>query len=611
MKFKKFFMLLLVLFSISCLAGCDMGSTSGGGVRVVSIEKDSDTFLDTAIINQFDIRDWYIRLVYSDDSTDLVQVTYSMLDQQDIAKLTQVGKHELTFTFENKTLVHEFEITEPSLEDRENLFTNAMSDNLIVSTATDYIVLPLARGDVSISWESLSEYIKIQGTRAIITRPSAGSSDVIGTLKATFTLYGEVRTKEYNINIPAIGKEEIYQHLNEIVKYINVPNTVSNELELLFKKEDVTINWTSSNTSVIFIDNALGKVVVNPVVNETNVTLTYTLTYEGIEYNEFESINVLVIPVNVVTKAPTVSNLKVSDGTLTWNGVSGVTKYNVYSNSKLIATVSTNSINLKTYIKEAGTYTIGVQSVASGAYNTDSDIVTTTYKVENTGIVYNGTYYNSFNFSVTGSTLKANLRTLLKNTHRSVRSYDNMKTDIPKTDAVIGDSSKVLEFYAHVPLKGAWSSGGTIWNREHVWPQSQGWFKTSGAGSDLHHIRPTDPTLNSTRGNKPYGEVTNGTLAKMANGANSNCYYSSSYFEPQDAAKGDCARIIFYLLTRYNESDSYAITQVAQSYKMLLEWNELDPVDQWEMNRNDVTESIQGNRNPFIDYPDLANEIWG
>ena len=97
MKFKKFFMLLLVLFSISCLAGCDMGSTSGGGVRVVSIEKDSDTFLDTAIINQFDIRDWYIRLVYSDDSTDLVQVTYSMLDQKDIAKLTQVGKHELTF----------------------------------------------------------------------------------------------------------------------------------------------------------------------------------------------------------------------------------------------------------------------------------------------------------------------------------------------------------------------------------------------------------------------------------------------------------------------------------------------------------------------------------
>ncbi|MBR2891238.1 MAG: endonuclease [Bacilli bacterium] len=611
MKFRKLFMLLLVLVTFSGLAGCDMGGSGADVIKVVSFEKDNDTFVDSAILNQFDIRDWYIRVIYSDDSTDLVAVTYSMLSQADIAKLNQVGTHELTFTFKNMTLVHELVITEPSGEEIENLFTAAMRDDLIASTATDYFVLPQTYRDINISWESQSEYIKIQGTRALVTRPAAGSSDEVAVLVAKFTLYSETREREYHINIPAQGKEEIFNHIDEVAKSINVPSTASNELSLLFVKDEVTINWTSSNTNVIFIDNDLQKVVVNPVMNDTNVTLTYTLTYKGETVSDYEPIVIKVIPVHVVTKAPNPSNLKVNNGTLTWNAISGISKYNVYSNGKLLATISTNSINLKNYISTAGTYTIGVQAIASGSYNTDSDTTTISYTVATSTISYNGNYYNSFNFSVTGSTLKANLRALLKNTHKSVRSYDNMKTDIPKTDAIIGNSSKVLEFYARVPLQGAWSSGGTIWNREHVWPQSQGWFKTSGAGSDLHHIRPTDPTLNSTRGNKPFGEVSNGTLAKMSSGQNSNCYYNSSYFEPQDSAKGDCARIIFYLLTRYSESDSYRITNVAQSYEMLLEWNELDPVDEWEMNRNNVTESIQGNRNPFIDYPSLANDIWG
>ena len=77
-----------------------------------------------------------------------------------------------------------------------------------------------------------------------------------------------------------------------------------------------------------------------------------------------------------------------------------------------------------------------------------------------------------------------------------------------------------------------------------------------------------------------------------------------------DEAKGDVARIIFYMLTRYSQSDSNGVTKVAQSMNMLLEWNELDPVDALEIQRNKVAEGIQGNRNPFIDYPELADAIW-
>ena len=138
-----------------------------------------------------------------------------------------------------------------------------------------------------------------------------------------------------------------------------------------------------------------------------------------------------------------------------------------------------------------------------------------------------------------------------------------------------------------------------VWNREHVWAQSLSkyesggqWFGESGAGADAHHIRPCNPSVNSSRGNDKFGT-------------------SSGYYEPTDEFKGDVARIIFYMMVRYTQADSFTFTSVAESLDILLEWNELDPVSPLEENRNDVVEDIQGNRNPFIDYPEFAEEIWG
>ena len=179
-----------------------------------------------------------------------------------------------------------------------------------------------------------------------------------------------------------------------------------------------------------------------------------------------------------------------------------------------------------------------------------------------------------------------------------------------KTDRSLSDSSKVTLFYSHKDVNGTWDQGNT-YNKEHVWPQSTGWSKETTAGADVHHLRPADPTVNSTRGNLPFGEVNGGKEAKLKNGEGSNCYYANGYFEPQDAVKGDVARIIFYLLTRYSDADNKSITGVAKSMDMLLEWNELDPVDELEMQRNKEGQSQQGNRNPFIDYPELADFIWG
>ena len=71
------------------------------------------------------------------------------------------------------------------------------------------------------------------------------------------------------------------------------------------------------------------------------------------------------------------------------------------------------------------------------------------------------------------------------------------------------------------------------------------------------------------------------------------------------------ARIIFYLMVRYEESDNFEFTDIAESLDMLLIWNEIDPVSQLEINRNNAIENIQGNRNPFIDNEGYASMIWG
>ena len=88
-------------------------------------------------------------------------------------------------------------------------------------------------------------------------------------------------------------------------------------------------------------------------------------------------------------------------------------------------------------------------------------------------------------------------------------------------------------------------------------------------------------------------------------------YSNSNFFEPLDEVKGDIARIIFYLLVRYSDADSKPVTRVSQSMEMLLRWHEQDPVDDFELNRNEQSFKIQGNRNPFIDYEDFASAVFG
>ena len=177
---------------------------------------------------------------------------------------------------------------------------------------------------------------------------------------------------------------------------------------------------------------------------------------------------------------------------------------------------------------------------------------------------------------------------------------------------------------------GSSSTVGGGFNREHSFPKS--WFDDDyPMYTDLFHLYPTDIKVNNQRSNYPFGVCADGT--RLVNGQyhgkgklGKSTYpgYSGTVFEPDDEYKGDFARTYFYMVTCYknelpswpgspqlNYSDNRYKAFSTWSINMLMEWTRLDPVSEKEIKRNDAVYGIQGNRNPFIDHPELAEHIWG
>lgn len=178
--------------------------------------------------------------------------------------------------------------------------------------------------------------------------------------------------------------------------------------------------------------------------------------------------------------------------------------------------------------------------------------------------------------------------------------------------------------YEYTPGEDQGGSGvgeGYGYTREHTWPKS--WFggTVSPMYTDLFALYPCDARVNGMRGNDPYGEVNNPTWTSMngsTKGPNSYPGFDGTVFEPIDAYKGDLARTYFYMSSRYYTEDvgwpgSGAVdgsTLSLWTQTMMLEWSVDDPVSQKEIARNNAIFAIQGNRNPFIDHPELINAFF-
>ena len=150
------------------------------------------------------------------------------------------------------------------------------------------------------------------------------------------------------------------------------------------------------------------------------------------------------------------------------------------------------------------------------------------------------------------------------------------------------------------------------------------WFnKKSPMVSDAFHVYPTDGRVNGQRSNYPFGECTGGTTLSNGKGrAGSSTFsgYSGTVFEPVDEYKGDFARTYFYMATRYAGAcenwgnsvfGSVNLGLTNYAVNLFMKWHRQDPVSPKEVTRNNAIYAHQDNRNPFIDYPELAEYIWG
>lgn len=228
-------------------------------------------------------------------------------------------------------------------------------------------------------------------------------------------------------------------------------------------------------------------------------------------------------------------------------------------------------------------------------------------------------YYNNVNLTLTGQALKNELANKITVTHTTQLSYTpDIWNALQQTDLDPSNSSNVLLVYGYNDTDGNATTdrtrnknnnGGNTgqWNREHVFAKSLGQpdLGTTGPGADAHHIRSSDVQMNNDRGSRMFASGSGN-----AGTAGANWY-------PGDEWKGDVARMIMYMYLRYGNQclPTYAcvgstVPTDASMVALLLQWNADDTVSVYEMNRNNILEGMQGNRNPFIDNPYLATIIW-
>jgi endonuclease I len=242
----------------------------------------------------------------------------------------------------------------------------------------------------------------------------------------------------------------------------------------------------------------------------------------------------------------------------------------------------------------------GSSSVASSSAPVSSAPVSSAYT------------YTGYYASIQGVS-DANLKTTLTSTLRSILNvsnllpsnvtYGNARTAIAQFDQDPNNSNNVILVYSQTSVTGLWD-GGVTWNREHVFPQSLMDVDTDNSsrhkGADYLNLKPENPSVNSSRGNKYFAETT-----------------TSTSYAPPSVVRGDVARILFYMVTMWPElslvdvvSGDPAIYTIGQ-LSLFVKWHLEDPVDAFEDNRNEVIYGLQGNRNPFVDHEELVCRIWG
>ena len=220
-----------------------------------------------------------------------------------------------------------------------------------------------------------------------------------------------------------------------------------------------------------------------------------------------------------------------------------------------------------------------------------------------------------------GETLKATLNSIIKD-HQFYSYSPCVWVILEIADEDPLNTNNVLGFYTRRSIaKTNRDRGGNTpnaWNREHIWPRSHGFrSRDQHAHNDVHALRATDKSVNADRADYDF-----------ASGGSSHsecleCRLTGSTWEAPDIVKGDTARMMFYMATRYEGGDNSMVPDIELVDRIntsgntmgklcdLVQWHIDDPVSSEERNRNEIIYEWQGNRNPYIDHPEYVLQIWG
>lgn len=240
---------------------------------------------------------------------------------------------------------------------------------------------------------------------------------------------------------------------------------------------------------------------------------------------------------------------------------------------------------------------------------------------------YTGNYTYANLIALTNDALFERINTLMGNTNNitdSKFSYGALRYAYVGVDYDLNNKNNIICYYDGNSMSANWGDGNQF-NREHVWPQSFGAADSSPMGYDMQSVRPCLPSTNSSRGKKGYGETTGTHIYDPDKSTNKN--YSN--YNPQNLGsyRGDAARMIMYDYLCYGEAggnknslyngkaqvlQSFGTSEdkIFESLHIMLKWHMQDPPSLTEMVRNDGAQDYQGNRNPLIDYPELAIQVF-
>ncbi len=222
-------------------------------------------------------------------------------------------------------------------------------------------------------------------------------------------------------------------------------------------------------------------------------------------------------------------------------------------------------------------------------------------------------YYSSA-VGKSGDDLRDALEAIVKKDFKPV-TYGDARYVLVDADRNPVDNTKVWLSYEEKQAEAKWDNGST-WNREHVWAKSKGLGgninnNESGAGSDIYNLKAEDPTINTTKGNRDFEEKSGDESFYGTHGT-----YS---YVPMKSARGDVARIMFYMDLRWGTEQKMSIDNNSETgtnprhgkLDDLINWHSKDPVDPFEIRRSNVVYSKQNNRNPFVDHPELVDYLYG